>query len=357
MVYKIKMKKDDYFKVNNKIISTNLEISGDEVTFEIEGGSYHILKRTNYDFKLIESLQSKLFRFFSRYGLLITGILFLLSVLYMNIYRVSEIRFNRKTPINDEIEYRIKSSFRRLFCFDFCNLNYDDFSLEMQKKYYEYPYISVKRKNNIIDVYIANVDEMEYSVNESQVGNIIAKKDSIVDSFYVYSGKAVTKKNRFVKEGDILIEGNNKAGGLVLGTTYDKVELEVFKTEKEFVLGEESDEYFDVKLFGWSFSLGKDSNYSYYDSASNMVFNLFDFFSVKKIAETKKDAIIKKYSYEEAYHQAVSRIEEDFLSHQTNELEHIVAITKTKEAESDNSYIFTFIIKKYESIGTFVAKE
>lgn len=64
MVYKIRMKKEDYFKMNNKIISSNLTIEGDDVLFEIEGGSYNILKRTNYDYKVIESLQSKLIRFF-----------------------------------------------------------------------------------------------------------------------------------------------------------------------------------------------------------------------------------------------------------------------------------------------------
>ena len=107
------MNKDDYFKISNKIISSNLSINDEEVTFEIEGGSYNILKRTNYEFKVMESLKSKILRFFSRYGLLITGVMLLLSILYMNIYRVNRIEFNRDTPINADIEYRLKSSFKR----------------------------------------------------------------------------------------------------------------------------------------------------------------------------------------------------------------------------------------------------
>lgn len=47
MIYKIKMNKEDYFKLNNKIVSANLEIDGEEVTFDVEGGSYHILKKAN----------------------------------------------------------------------------------------------------------------------------------------------------------------------------------------------------------------------------------------------------------------------------------------------------------------------
>ncbi len=357
MVYKVRMKKDDYFKINNKIISTNLEINGDDVTFEIEGGSYNILKRTNYEFKLIESAKTKLLRFVSHYGLLITGVLFLLSILYMNIYRVSTIEFNRYTPINDEIEYRIKSSFRTLFCFDFCNLDYEQFSKEMQVKYFEYPHISVTRRNNTISVYIANVDEINYEVAENQVGDIVAKKDGIVDNFYVYSGKALVSKNKYVKSGDILIEGNMRVGGLVMGTTYDKLVLELPKKTQVIETTAEKDEYYGLNIFGWSLNFGKDCNYELFDKKENTLFNLFDFISFKKIAECKKNAIIKEYSHDDAYKLAIKKIEDDFDNHLVNELEHIVGITMTKDEETDDAYVFTFIIKKYESIGTFQAKE
>lgn len=357
MIYKIKMKKDDYFKISNKIISTNLEINDDEVTFEIEGGSYNILKRTNYDFKLIESLQSKIFRFLGRYGLLITGVMFLLSILYMNIYRVQSIEFNRETPINDDIEYRLKSSFRTLFCFDFCSLNYDDFSKDMRKKYFEYPFINVDCKNNVIHVYIANVDEINYNVESPLEGDIVAKKDGIVDVFYVYNGKSMVTKNKFVKAGEVLIEGNQKVSGLVMGTTYDKIEVEIPKRVREEVIAEEVSQYYDFSLFSMNFSLGKKQSFELYNKQENLVFNLFDFLSLKKIAETKKNAIIKTYSSVEAKKLTIKKIEDDFSSHQTNDLEKIVAITGTKEVEQEESYTFTFIVKKYESMGMFSSKE
>lgn len=357
MVYKVRMKKEDYFKINNKIISTNLEIIGDDVTFEIEGGSYNILKRTNYEFKLIESLKTKLLRFVSHYGLLITGVLFLLSILYMNIYRVSTIEFNRYTPINDEIEYRIKSSFRTLFCFDFCNLDYDQFSKEMQVKYFEYPHISVTRRNNTISVYIANVDEINYEVAENQVGDIIAKKDGIVDTFYVYSGKSMVSKNKYVKAGDVLIEGNMRVGGLVMGTTYDKLVLEIPKKTQVVEMSQERDDYYGLNIFNWTLNFGKDGNFELFDKKENTLFNLFDFISFKKIEEIKKNAIIKEYSHDEAYKLAIKKIEDDFDDHLVNELEHIVGITMTKDEETEDSYVFTFIIKKYESMGTLQVKE
>ena len=46
MGYKIKMKKSDFFKVNNRILASNIEIQDDDVIFDIELGSYNILKKT-----------------------------------------------------------------------------------------------------------------------------------------------------------------------------------------------------------------------------------------------------------------------------------------------------------------------
>lgn len=357
MIYKIKMNKDDYFKISNKIISSNLIINDDEVTFEIEGGSYNILKRTSYEFKVIESLRSKILRFFSRYGLLVTGVVFLLSILYMNLYRVKRIEFNRETPINSDIEYRIKSSYKRLLNFDFCNINYKEFSKNMQKTYFEYPFINVSCKNNVISVYIANVDEANYTVDATLDGNIVAKKDGVVDIFYVYSGKSMVSKNKYVREGDILIEGNTGVRGLVLATTYDKMIIEVPKKVNLEKTTDEQSSYYDLSFFNMNFTLGKKTSYDLYEKEENLVFNLFDFFSLKKIAETKKNAIIKTYSKDTALEEAKNKIEEDFSSHQSNSLEKVIAIANTKAEETDDSYIFTFIVKKYESIGAFSQKE
>lgn len=350
------MNKDDYFKISNKIISSNLVINDNEVTFEIEGGSYNILKRTSYEYKVIESLYSKIYKFLSRYGLLITGILFLLSLLYMNTYRIKRIEFNRQTPINDEIEYRIKSSYKRLLFFDFCNINYQDFTNTMQKTYFEYPYINVYKRNNIIHVYIADIDE-QYNADVALEGNIIAKKDGIVDSFYVYAGKGRVSKNKYVKAGDILIEGNMTSKGLILATTYDKINIQIAKKIDLYEITNERQVYYNLSLFNMSFNLAKKEVYEESISTEGLIFNMFDFFSLKKIEETKKNAIIKTYDEKSALEEAIKKIQNDFLNHQSNSLEKIIGITNTRILEDENSYYFTFIVKKYESIGAYEKKE
>lgn len=358
MVYKIKMNKQDYFKINNKIISNNLEIDGDDVYFEVESGSYQIIKKSNYKYKIVESLQSRIIRFVSKNSLIIVGVLFLFSVLYMNLYRVTRIDFNRETPINDEIEYKIKSSYRKLFFFDFCSLNYEKLSKELRVKYPEYPYIEVDFDHNVINVTIYNYDEVSYDNESIEEGDVIAKKDGIVDVFYVYNGQNMVSKNQYVKSGDILISGTIvekyvQASGLVMATTYDKVVIEIPKSETISRVTMDSETYFQINLFSLNFNLGKDNDFSNYLRNETTTFNLFDFFNVKKIEDIKKNDIIVSYSYEDALKKAKETIENDFSNRKINALEKIIDMASIKYEETDECYTFTFIVKKYESIGIF----
>ena len=358
MIYKIKMNKDDFFKLSKRIISNNLEIDGDDVFFEVEGGSYQIIKKSNYKYKVIESIQSKVVNFINKHFLLIIGILFLFSVLYINLYRVNKVNFNRETPINDEIDYKIRSSFRKLFFFDFCNLDFDKLSKELRVKYPEYPYINVSFNNNDINVTIHNYDEPYVGMDSLNEGDIIAKKDGIVDVFYIYNGQNLVSKNQYVKKDDVLISGTmgNKqiqASGLIMGTTYDKVFVTIPKSETLEKITTDKEIYYQINIFNTSFNLAKDNEYSNYKRVEETTFNLFDFFNIKKIEDIKKNDIRVSYSYEEALNLAEVRINKDFEQDKINSLERIIEMASIKCEEDENTYNFTFIVKKYESIGVF----
>lgn len=358
MSYKIKMNKDDYFKISKRIISNNLEIDTDDVYFEVEGGSFQIIKKSNYNYKVIESIQSKILNFIRKHTFVILGIMFLFSVLYMNLYRVNNITFNRNTPINDDIEYKIRSSFRKLFFFDFCNLDYEKLSKELRLQYPEYPYIEVSFNNNVIDVTIFNYDEVNIEYSGYEEGDIIAKKEGIVDVFYIFNGQNMVSKNQYVKAGDVLISGTVvdkyvQASGLVMATTYDKVLVCIPKNEtisRELL---DKNIYYQINLFNSSFDIGKDHQFEDYNQYSEVTFNLFDFFSVKKIEDIKKSDIIVSYNYEEAHKLAQEKILIDFENQMINSLEKIIDMASIKCEEDDLSYTFTFIVKKYESIGLF----
>lgn len=351
MNYKIKMSKNDFFKINNKLLASNLEIEDDDVIFEVEAGSFNILKKTNYEFKVLESIGGKVKRLIKNYGLLFFGFLFLVSILYINSYRVSEIVFNRETPINEEIKNNLNESFKTLFCFNFTDIDFYEYSKELSHNYFEYPYINVEHKNNKVYVYIAEVNEVT-ELEKINKGNLISSKTGIVDNYYVYDGVSCVYKNKLVNAGDILIEGSS-AKGLVMGTTYERVNVTIKKEDTIYEYTDNFMEYYNVSFMKYDFNINKKEDFRQYDRENSIKFNLFDFFIIKKIVDFEKNAIIKTYSIEDGLKLAKNKIENDFYENSSNDLECIISITNIKTIENEDCFEYSFIVKSYESFGIY----
>ncbi|MGM9969454.1 MAG: sporulation protein YqfD [Anaeroplasma sp.] len=351
-MYKLSMKKSDFFKIHNKISTRSLSISEDEASFEVELGSLNIIKESGYEYKLEESLRTKITMFMKSYYMIIIGVAFLFSILYINSYRVNRIIFNIETPINKDIETEITSNYKRLFSYDFADIDYALLSKKLQKKYIEYPYIAVYSRNNniLVDIYKEN----EYpSVSSIEYGNIIAKKDAIIDSYFIYNGTSHIYKNKYVKKGDILIEalGSNGGQGLILGYTYEKIEVDVPVSQNEYIKSEESIFFYSIEIFGNSFYINKKESFNLYEEKVSTSFNLFDIFKINKIEQCEKYAIIKENSINDAINIAEEKIIDAFKENVVSDLEKIVDIYPYSSKLINDKYHCTFIVKKVESIG------
>ena len=361
MKYKIIMSKNDFFKIHNRIATSNLEINKDDVTFEVELGSLNILKESGYSYHLVDSFRIKLKEFMNKYYLLVFGILLVFSILYINSYRVNKIIFNTKTPINSKIEAAIEENYKKIFTFNFSNLNYTEFSKSLRAKYVEYPYINVYNKNNdiLVDIYTYN-DNYPIENKGSSTGDIIATKDGVVDNIYVYNGCSLVSKNKYVKKGDILISGtiNNNfvvSKGLVLGYTFEKAVISIPKEEKVEVLTGNTQSYFDISIANFKFSINKENEYSLYEYEYKTKFNIFDFFSIKEIEEYEKNDIIKENTQDLAIEIGKEKLITDFEACRISDQEYIVDVKPYHIIENKDDYEITYILKKYESLGVFQA--
>ena len=360
MYYKIKMKSEDFFKIHSKIKSYNMEIENNYVVFEIDNVNFKLLKDLGYKYELIDSIYNKSKNFFNRYYMLMIGTLFVMAILYIDSYRVSNIEFNNETPINDEIKEIIDNKLRKLTVYDYSSIDYKELSNELRQAYSSYPYINVYKDNDVIKVDIYNYNE---KVNEesyyTNIGDIIAKKDAIIDQFYIYNGSLNVYKNKYVKEGEILIDssiGNDiyvSAKGLVFGYTYEKAIITVRKEENTFILTNNKDNYIQISLLSYIFNINKDEEYYFSNKLVEEKFNLFGIFSLKEIVEKEKNAIIRTYTKEEAINHANTLIDSNFENNKTNNLEKIVDRYVYSILENDISYDIEIILKKYESIGIF----
>ena len=352
------MNKNDFFKIHNRIAAKNLEIKEEEVRFEVELGSLNVIKESGYAYRLVDSFRIKLKYFMKKYYLLLVGVLFLFTILYINSYRVSRIQFNTDTPINSSIEQRIKKNFRRLFCFTFSNMNYASFSKSLRMEYAQYPYIEVYSKNNVVRVDIYSYDDEVDKKKDNVVGDIVAKKDGIIDYFYVFSGNSLLSKNKYVKAGDVLISGSLNdmyvsSRGLVMANTYEKATVEVLKKEKVEMESGDSQKFYQIELFKNDFNISKKKKFSACERIEKKTFNFFDVFCVKKIEEREKYDIIRENDRDSAVLIAKEQIEKEFEKNKVNVEEKILNLEEYKIEETEEVYTVTFIIKKLESIGEF----
>lgn len=359
MKYKIQMNKNDFFKIHNRITSSNLEINKDDVFFELDLEGLNFLKKSGYNFYLIDSIKIKIKEFMKKYYLLLFGVLFLFSILYINSYRVDSIIFNIDTPVNKQIEEAIFKSYKKLFNFSFSNLDYSAFSKKLRSTYVEYPYINVYNKNNNIMVDIYSYNDNYPAINDyGELGNIVAAKDGIVDEFYVYNGNCVVSKNKYVKKGDLLIDGKINddyicSKGLILGYTFEKSSIIVPKTENTEKNSGLFSNYFEINVFNFVLPINKKNSFLKYEKKEIVNFNFFDIFQIKKIEEYEKNDIIKKYTKEDAISIGEQLIKASFEKCKIDNREKIIELTPYDVIETADSFEITYILKKYESLGVF----
>lgn len=351
MIYKIRMNKNDFFKLHNRISAKNVSIDGEMVEFNVELGSYNIVKESGYHYNVESSLSIKFKSFMKKYYLLLMGILYLFAILYINSYRVKDILFNINTPINEKIDIKIRQTFKHFLFYDFCSIDYNTLAMEIRNEYIEYPFIDIYEKNNNIYVEIYSYNENYPYDTKGVEGNIVAKKDGIIESFYIASGQGEISKNKYVKKGDILVTGNPIVKGTVYAYTFDKVTIEINKNTTITVKTGNFDKYSELEIFGFTFNINKKCNYLLSDISYKTKFNLFDIFYIKEIVEEEKNDIIKTYNEEDAKILAINTIQDSFYNNIKSDKEKIIDIYVYNVSEYDTSYSITLITKKLESIG------
>ena len=360
MEYKIKMKSEDFFKIHSKLKTYNMEIEADNVIFDLDINGFIILKDSKYKYEIIDSIFSKSKSLINKYYIIFIGLLYVFAIIYIDSFRVDSIKYNNVTPINDDISRIIESKYKKFLFFNYISVDYRDLSNQIRQAYSSYPYINIYKDNDVIKVEIYHYnekinDELYYTV----IGDVIAEKDSIIDQFYIYNGTSNVYKNKYLKKGDILIMselGNNNyvsARGLIFGYTYEKVKLVIDKSEEMYYYTNNVDSYINISLFSYVFNIGRDNEYLLYDSNEDEIFNLFGFFSIKKIVDKEKNVIIKTYEKEEAINCANEIINSNFESTKTNDLEKIVDRYAYCIIDNDTSYEIEIVLKMYESIGVF----
>lgn len=354
--YKISITYDDFFANSNKIVSENIEVVGEAITFYTNKESIDYLEENNISYMLHENNKIKVKRFFVNKSGLVIAVILIMFMIYINSFRVSKITFNEEYPINSKIEEYLYSQNKDLLFFSFGKNNYNEVSKTLRKTFSEYEWISVDKKGSVLNVTILPNTTLDISYNDMKVGNIVADKDGIVDSFMVFNGTSLVHDKMYVKKGDILVDGitsNTHAKGYVLATTYETIKINVKKENINEELTGNISKYYILDLFSMKVNIKKKKQFEKSDNKTKKVFTIPYIITLNQIEEYEKNGIIYVYDKDSASEYAKSIIVDDFNNTKILASEKIERLEVLTVKETEKDFEVVFLVKKLESIGVF----
>ena len=352
--YKISIDYDDYFANSQIFKASNIEVIGDSIMFTTDKETINMIETKNIRYMLHYDKKDEFKKFFKHKTGIIIGIIIVMFMIAINSFRVNKIEFSGNYPINENISEYITKQNQQILFFSFHKHNYDELSRELRSVFSEYEWINVRKKGSTIFVDIEPTTTKEITPDDNMVGNIIAKKSGMVSEFVVFNGKGMVEVNTYIKEGQVLISGENKkAKGYVLATVYEQM---VITVNKELILNEFSgkvNKYTQVGIFNKFFDINKKIDYKISEMVVKNIFTIPYIININKIEEYEKNDIIYTYDKEEAISYAKTIIENDFNNSKILDGEKILRLEELVVIEESDSYVITFLVKKVESIGEF----
>lgn len=352
--YDLEMKSDDFYKIIKKVTIYNLKTSNEYMQFTTTIDGLEKIKNLNLEYSLLNKVNPFL-SILSKKGLII-GMVLMMLILYINFFRVSEIKFNDYYPINDEIELSIKNSYKKLFFIDISNQNLSKLSYDLRCKYPSYAYIDVSKKGSDILVNISNDNYIEEKNEVVKPCDIIATKSGIINNYIIYNGTPQINANKYVKKGDILVSGNinqNKtnAKGYIFASVYDEYQIEIKKEIQISNYSNNTIESLSFECFEKDFYLEKKVTFTSYDVKKECLFSFFGIFNINKYTYSEKNDIIKVHSYNDAIKNAYAKIDYDFELYKVHKEEEILEKHLLLDEEDENSYRFRILVLKNMQIG------
>ena len=199
--------------------------------------------------------------------------------------------------------------------------------------------------------------------NNTNYGNIVARKNAIIKEIKASSGDIVKKVNDYVNKGDVIISGlitkNDEvksivdAKGSVYGETWYNVKVILPRTYQTTLYTGNSYSKYSISVFNKRIILFDKPKYSTYEYQDYPIItsNLLPFsFNKTKVLEKKKDTYF--YNYQEALDKGLSLAKEKLLNDLKGDSK-IIYQKKLKLYEENSTIIIEVFFKVYEDITLY----
>lgn len=352
--YKVSMPLQCFY--DNHFEGYNVEVQDDIVVFYCNKIKKKELLQNNI---VIEDRLKRILKKIFKTNLVSSlSIMIILGLFIMSNYFIREVKFSNEHTYNFYVLADVEKEVKSIGPFSFMNKNLNDLSNELREKYFEYPYIGIRKKSGTIyiDIEIPNQYPTIIDSNPNPC-DIVSNVDGKVVGFEVKKGIPIVNVNQIVKKGDCLITGNLNyqvnpndlsklvhSEGVVLIEYATYVNIVIPKEVEYEFFEKEYKKYYALYLFNKY--IGKNRINEKNDIlVEETIFDLYNLVSVK---ENVVFSVIKKQkeiSEEQAKIISEQKIYSQFLNNQVSSKEEIKFIKFISIKVEDDKYVCNYLVK------------
>lgn len=358
--YKATINKKDVSKLSKRQVE-NISYKNDELSFRTDEKNIKDLIDKIENMKYVNVVKMKIKRLMHKYLISIISLLIICLLLINQNISVREIKFVNYDTYDEEVEAYLHKYLKKVGPFYYLNADLNTVNYDFKNKFYNYEWIGINKKGSVLEIKIKKQGELEYKFQEDGiVGDYVAKKDAIVKMYYVKKGVVLVKELQSVNKGDLLITGNLKhliggeeyikPNGIVIAETLEYQNVTVKKVQEQTL---KTGKLITKNRLGFFKINFKDKvKYSQYEKEVKTIFKLGNILKYETNYYYEVNNLKYVYTHDEALEYAKSVIEKEFKT--TIKYEMIKYIELLNEDETDENFLFRFIVKKHENIAQFV---
>ena len=357
--YKAIISKDDAIKLSKRPIK-NIKYKNEELSFHTDEKNIKELIDKIENIKYVNILKKKIKIVLQKYIISIISLFIICLLLINQNVSVREIRFVNYDTYDEEVETYLQQYLKKVGPFYYLNTELNDLNYDLKNKFYDYEWIGVNKRGSVLEVKIKKQGELDYNyIDDGIPGDYVASKDAIVKMYYVKKGVVLVKDLQSVNKGDLLITGNLKyliggeeyikPNGIVIGETLEYQNITVKKVHEQTIkTGKVSSK---DRLILFNINIKDKVKYTQYEKDTKTVFSLGNVIKFESNYYYEVKPIKRTYTYDDALAYAKSVIHKEFKT--TIKYEMIKYIELIADEETEDYFLFRFIVKKHENIALF----
>lgn len=276
-------------------------------------------------------------------------------VFFSSSYFIREIRFKNNLYYDVRVyNYVLSKLDKRLFMYTLTE-DLNEISRSLRSSFPNYAYIGISKKGSVLEIDIEKIDIKKYNDCLKNKLPIVSNYNAVIYSISCKEGVVLINLNQSVKQGEVLVTPNSDTGytdAVILGNLSEYEKVVVKKEVLDYGLTGKISIKYGIKV-GNNYLIKFKKLYEEQEIRIVKMVGLFNLIELSKVYYYEKDFYKQIYTYEDAYNYAVSSFYRDLELYRKSNLERINEIVLINYEETDEEFVFYFLVNRIKSIGIY----